>query len=467
MRLYVYFMSLFIALSPAYTYAFAPAIGVAIAGSVAGEVAVGVGKATIKKISPEAKKKLIKSATGVCGKNPSASAFCGGVIGAITSNDWEIEVNHTENNDIDIDIYENSEPGCYLRKAYGYDNIYYNSLSAYLPVSARKSVYMSEGWGLGYVGYDSASYNKISSELDAYYRQESLQGAEYIKNVYGDYTLQKPRIIAWGQRITQIFNSGPNHVKKDTSFNFGLYAVCYEDKKPVDNDKLVEEILKKMNGDDITNIYNYDYSQHNNIKVNNDIDTGDNVTNIKNDFDKNYKEKKLSENATQKMKHKRKGYDIDDINDENCEKNEQGEYDKCGDDRGKKDGEEETKKEDDEKKEDEKKKDDDDEPPIDCKASSFHQKVCDWIDWTQEDHDPKTDTKVDVEEIDSFSIDEDKIKFRAVCPPPKPIHINVVGRDYHTELSYQPLCDFFSGMKPFVVGLGWFSGAMIIAGRRY
>lgn len=474
MKFYSFFLSLILAIAPVYSYALLPVavnIGVAIAGSKSGRVAIQNGTgAVIKKVSPTAKQGLIKNAIALCKANVLAMKACSDILGDMLDDDVHIENKTTVNNDIDVEIYRRIFNKCRVVPVFGKQGEKFSSYhGAYSYYSSKLENKMRERTYLRNIK-DVSPQSENKSRLDRFLDRikminvDSLDddkiyhiSDEYYASITYTYEVRdgdKESGFWYGSRIGD-------------SFKFFYQKRCESgDKDYLSDDEIEEYFNKRADGDDITNIYNYDYSKHDNITINNKTESGDTINNYKNDFDKTEKEKNVSANATEKMKNKRKGYDIDEINDENCEKNEKGEYDKCGDDRGKKDGED-SESEEESKKEDEKKEDDEEDKPIDCKASSFHKKVCDWIDWTQEEHDPKQNTKVDIDEPDLPNIDEDRIKFKAVCPPPKPIHINVVGRDYHTELSYQPLCDFFSELKPFVVGLGWFSGAMIIAGRRY
>lgn len=111
--------------------------------------------------------------------------------------------------------------------------------------------------------------------------------------------------------------------------------------------------------------------------------------------------------------------------------------------------------------------DSDSDEPLFCDSSEFTKKVCDWIDWTQTEHDePEPDAgKVDItDKAEDLSIDNDRIDFSNQCPAPTPINTSVGGFPVSTELNYQPLCDFFTMLNPFVVGMGGISSALIIAG---
>lgn len=102
-----------------------------------------------------------------------------------------------------------------------------------------------------------------------------------------------------------------------------------------------------------------------------------------------------------------------------------------------------------------------------CNSTDFSKKICDWIDWTQKKPDDlkSNEGKIDViDKSDDLEIDEDRIVFADQCPPPTPIELVVMGFPYSEELNYQPFCDFFGMLNPFVVGMGGISSALIIAG---
>lgn len=100
-----------------------------------------------------------------------------------------------------------------------------------------------------------------------------------------------------------------------------------------------------------------------------------------------------------------------------------------------------------------------------CEETEFNKKICDWIDWTQQPHSPADDGKLDIiDKSDELLIDNDRINFANQCPAPTPINTSVGGFPVSTELDYQPLCDFFIMLNPFVIGMGGISSALIIAG---
>lgn len=237
-------------------------------------------------------------------------------------------------------------------------------------------------------------------------------------------------------------------------------TVCPVNKTYITNNEfnayLTKNITNNQAGDIIKNIYNYDYSQHPNITINNNT-TGGNSLN--NDLSLN-----VDPNADIKVSPRLRldiesnKVNLDNVNDENCTKNEAGEYDNCT---GEPDPEEEEETDPD----DPNNPSPEEPPPIECSANGFYQKICDWMDWTKKEHTEPTDTNVDVtDKTSEIVIDDSRISFDDQCPTPKDIDITVVGHSFSDALDYQPLCDFFIKLKPFVVGMGGISSALIIAG---
>lgn len=412
MKFYVYILSLVLALIPSLSYAFLPQVGIGIGRTIIATpqgkalVAQGTG-AIIKKVVPTALTKNAKTAIATCIKN---GIGCGAVISAIKDDGWKIDIdienNDTTNNKVDIDIYKLD---CDINMSCP---SYSSTGKTFLPSNAKlsESSFTSDG-------------------------KTKTFTCKYSSNGFTDYVVKKCDI---------------------------------DGKISMDDIELTKIFNKHATDDDITNIYNYDYSKTD-IEINNNKMTGDEIEKAKKQYDTTHEDKKVSKEAADKIKKKKKDYDIDDINDKNCDKNDKGEYDKCGADREKndKDKDKDDEPKDDEKDKDDKKDKDDDKPKIDCDASSFHKKVCDWIDWTQGNYKDDKDTKIDIKDGSAdFELKKDRIQFNAQCPPPKKINIHFSQINVQYEISYQGLCDAFITLKPFLLGLSGIHSAMIIAGRR-
>lgn len=101
-----------------------------------------------------------------------------------------------------------------------------------------------------------------------------------------------------------------------------------------------------------------------------------------------------------------------------------------------------------------------------CEGTEFNKKLCDFVDWVKQEPDASEENgTVDVtDKSEGLNIDHNRIDFSNQCPAPTPINTSVGGFPVSTEFNYQPLCDFFTMLNPFVVGMGGISSALIIAG---
>ena len=101
-----------------------------------------------------------------------------------------------------------------------------------------------------------------------------------------------------------------------------------------------------------------------------------------------------------------------------------------------------------------------------CEGTEFNKKLCDFVDWVKQEPDESEENgTVDVtDKSEGLNIDHNRIDFSNQCPAPTPINTSVGGFPVSTELNYQPLCDFFTMLNPFVIGMGGISSALIIAG---
>ena len=102
-----------------------------------------------------------------------------------------------------------------------------------------------------------------------------------------------------------------------------------------------------------------------------------------------------------------------------------------------------------------------------CNETEFNKKMCDMADWFQDKFEkPDENGNIDVKDFELPTITTDKVKFDNQCPAPTPLDISIPSLmiNFHDELNYQPLCDFMTKLRPFVVGFGYVSGAFIVAG---
>ena len=74
-------------------------------------------------------------------------------------------------------------------------------------------------------------------------------------------------------------------------------------------------------------------------------------------------------------------------------------------------------------------------------------------------------TSVDVSENSSVVFDDStRFNFGSTCPQSEQFSVSFFGHTQNLEFSYQPLCQFLSMIKPFVVGGSYLIGAYIVMG---
>ena len=443
-------LAFFIVFAPVYSNAVLPAL----AASAASATRVLVG-ATIKKVFPAALANARKAAVGICAKNPRLCGGAGmGALGlALTADGWNIEITNTDVNNIDVDIYKIPQgETCITQVSFSASH-----LSAAVHNQSIINYYESQNTNGWY------KYRQTPNYLSPY-------------QAVTDYWLKydKSRFtqdwVKYGQDITVTYDKKTQ--KGDLSFpdewqtintDVGVYVRCVPwsggDKIYITNYELNEYITNNTtnNDIDIKDIYNFDFSQYN-INIGGDTYNGTTINNDLSKSDPSEADKKVSPDLKNKLDDKT--ISLDDVNDQNCTKNEAGEYDKCGD---------KTDPTDPTDPEEPTDPTDPEPPPIECDANGFYKKVCDWMDWTQKPHDKPDSGNVDIiDKSEGLNIDQNRIDFTNQCPAPTPINTSVGGFPVSTELNYQPLCDFFTMLNPFVIGMGGISSALIIAasGRR-
>lgn len=194
----------------------------------------------------------------------------------------------------------------------------------------------------------------------------------------------------------------------------------------------------------------------------------------------------LSSEFAQEVKKNKHNYDIDKITPANCEvkygkivscdkAKKQLELDLEGGDEdnqkdgGKKDGDKEDNDTTVTVNQDKDKADDD--KPIDCTATAFHKKVCDFIDWYQSDDHEDQDTKIDIKD-DVPTPHSTKVDFSGACPANYELNFKIdfgsIGsHDVNLVLlNTRKLCGFLDDwVEPIVKFLGPIH-AIYIIGRK-
>lgn len=483
MRIYVIFLSLLISFAPVYSYAVLPVLG-ALSGSTAGRVVVSkAGGAVVRKIPASTIAQATKAAVSVCAKNPLAFAFCTTVISAIKGDKWNITLNTGDNNDTDVEIYKNIEYSCRI-DTYGSPAMgQYISISSALSIKKNNLIQTQAANGYVFDRVHSDTQNEVETKLNNYIQ------ANYDTLMK---TLSDNQRSGYSQiNQTYIFRKdGSGTLTRSISIDVGYFKNCSNPlEKIYITQQEINNYFNKFSDDDIRDIYNYDFSQHNNIKINNEVESGESINNkIKNDVEY---EKDISDDAAKKSRDKNPNYHPDKINEQNCSKDVNGKLDKCGSDREdnpddscpagyiqtdgkclKKDSPEDENKDcpvgtvsvngycvkpDD--------NDDlapEDERPAECNSNQFYRKICDWIDWTQEEPTEPNDEKPGIKEVEAEN--SNKIDMSGSCPAPYQINFSVFGHSQNNSISYQPLCDALEMLKPIFVGAGALSSMFILMG---
>lgn len=238
----------------------------------------------------------------------------------------------------------------------------------------------------------------------------------------------------------------------DVSFATDAAFECYADKDTyvTNNKQEIEQVINQtINNKSETEINNIIEKHITEIEINNYCSNGGKCDELSKDFaDEVFK--KLDK------------YDIDKIDKNNCEiKNNK--IVSCEKAKIKKDDDEDSQEENDETGKSDK------DNKINCDASEFHKKVCDFIDWYQDDdYQPKdNDNEQTVKDLsDTLKIDDKRVKFSAQCPPDKHFEINYMGVTKTSKISYTRYCEFFVMLKPFLLGLSGIASVLIITGVR-
>lgn len=496
MRLYVYFLSFLLVISSFFSssYAFAPVVGAvaSVGGRVAVKTATG---AVIKKLANGAIEGFAHGAVALCITGQISFSFCqklkksmsdDGISfsGSGAGGDWNIEIYRQQS-------VENQQCGFKYLYSGVVSQCYYNSdmtvkyygsyTTAY---SCNASINVQENKIFSYSGFETTNASKKDAELKKYV-------SENRDKLLSEMKVNEIR----GFGLSEDKHHYRHQLHKYESYS-SVYARFYYQKvcgSDFSGNKIYltqQEINNYFNNSitnaDITNIYNYDFSQYNNITINGMSDnanktmSGNEINNSKNSFDPNFGIDLGFDagglNITNDLFDKIKigDLDIDSVNNDNCTKNGEGEYYRCGnqsDDEssdnsnsddtttgtdnnegGSNDNSDDTTNDDENKT---------------CNSNAFYRKVCDWIDWTQKDSSSSSDSKVLVEDLsEQLKIDRNRVNFAEQCPPAKQISLSVMGFTNNIELSYEPICDFFIKLKPFLISVSLLSAVLIIGGRR-
>lgn len=84
--------------------------------------------------------------------------------------------------------------------------------------------------------------------------------------------------------------------------------------------------------------------------------------------------------------------------------------------------------------------------------------------WMTESPTDSTDTKPEIKDLQLNFDDGDRVTFSQACPQPQPIELTFMGVSQNASFSYEPLCNFMTMIRPFVIGSAYLIGAYIVMG---
>lgn len=456
-KITAFVLAFFIIFAPLYANAVLPALVASVASSTTGRVLVGT---AIKKAAPTAVAKARKSLLGICKVRPDICIGIGvsmaQLYDALKEDGYTVEgdLNPVTNN-YDIDIYKvTTGDTCYVQTAFS-DKQESAEVTQNAILSYRNKRAIDEHSGLNYRNYSGwnepyKNFNDVWNEpRNKAQLTEKYALMGWVRARYDVRFIKHDGSGSYGE-----FTTGGEH-----SFLTEAWARCVPwnggDKIHITNNQLNQYLEKNvLTNNQYLAIYNFDYSQHGNVNIAGDTYNGNTINN---DLSISA-EPELKVSPSLKIKIDNKKVKIDDVNDENCTKNEVGEYDQCG--------EKEPEPEECEPdtvlvdgvciSEPEK------ESPIECDANGFYKKVCDWMNWTQKmPNDAPKDT-VTVENIESEN--SNKIDMVGECPAPYELSFSVLGYEQKHTIPYTPLCDALVMLKPIFIGSGALSSMFLLMG---
>ncbi len=232
----------------------------------------------------------------------------------------------------------------------------------------------------------------------------------------------------------------------DVSFAADAAFDCFADKDTyiTNNKQEIEQVINQtINNKSDTEINNIIEKHITEIEINNYCSNGGKCDELSKEFaDEVFK--KLDK------------YDIDKIDRDNCEvKNNK--IVSCRNARIDKDSDDDNQTQ---------KEKSDEDKAINCDATGFHKKVCDFIDWYQDDDDLDDNTKIDVKD-DAPEPTNANIDFKATCPPPYEVNISLYGIDINFTLLDTPeVCSFLhTWIKPIMLVIAPLQAVYILGGR--
>ena len=99
---------------------------------------------------------------------------------------------------------------------------------------------------------------------------------------------------------------------------------------------------------------------------------------------------------------------------------------------------------------------------------NYAAKLCDWLDWSQEDKELEEPEKEEPEELDLGTIDKNRFSANGQCPAPKEIDetVKALGRNvnFDFKIEWTPICSVAEDTSPLVLLISTISGLLILVG---
>ena len=99
---------------------------------------------------------------------------------------------------------------------------------------------------------------------------------------------------------------------------------------------------------------------------------------------------------------------------------------------------------------------------------NYAAKLCDWLDWTQEDKELEEAEKEEPEELDLGTIDKNRFSANGQCPAPKEIDetVKALGRNvnFDFQIEWTPICSVAEDTSPLVLLISTITGLLILVG---
>ena len=99
---------------------------------------------------------------------------------------------------------------------------------------------------------------------------------------------------------------------------------------------------------------------------------------------------------------------------------------------------------------------------------NYAAKLCDWLDWTQEDKELEEAEKEEPEELDIGTIDKNRFRANGQCPAPIKVNesVRALGKsvDFDLTIEWTQICNVAEDTSPLVLLISTITGLLILVG---